>query len=400
VAESAERRNVLVLAICQALYLASASVSVALSGLVGSMLAPSKALSTLPYSLSVVATASSTVPLSLLMGRLGRRVGFALGALLGAAGAAIACAAIFTRDFPAFCAGNALTGVFQASAQYYRFAAADAADARFRSRAVSWVLTGGVVAAVLGPSLASATKDLFMPARFAGSFLAMAAVALATIPLLMVLRVPAPRAVRDPAGGRPLAAIARQPGFTTAIANCVIGYTTMIFIMTATPLAAVAHHHSSDRAIGIIRLHLIGMFLPSFFTGGLIARYGVAWVMLAGATMSLLAAVVSIAGATLVHFWLALPLLGAGWNFMYVGGTTLLTAVYRPEERAKVQATNEFVTFGLVALASLSSGGVFARFGWQAVNYAVLPLLVLAASTTVWYVAAQRRPAPVQPDGL
>lgn len=389
------RRNVLILALCQGLYLSASSIQAALSGLVGASLAPQALLATLPYSLITLMTASTTIPASFLMARFGRRAGFVTGALLGGTGGAISTVAIFHQSFAGFCLGNALMGCFQAVAQYYRFAAADAAEPALKGRAVAWVLAGGVAAAVIGPTVAGFSKDLFAPVSFAGAYLAISVLAGLTILLLAFLAIPAPSKSEERRGGRPLGVIARQPAFIAALANGVLGYATMSFVMTATPLAAVACGHTSNDAIGIIRMHLIGMFAPSFFTGGLIARWGVARIMLLGAGLLLASTMVSLSGTAIWHFWIALALLGLGWNFMYVGGTTLLTTTYRPEERAKVQATNEFLTFGAVALASFSSGGVFGVAGWAAVNYTVLPLLLTAASATLWYAMVSRlSPAP------
>ncbi len=385
------RLNVVILALCQALYLSASSIQVALSGLVGAMLAPDKLLATLPFSLITVMTASTTIPASFVMARLGRRAGFVLGALIGGTGGAISSIAIFRQSFIAFCIGNALMGCFQAVAQYYRFAAADAAEPAFKSRAVSWVMAGGVAAALLGPGIAGFSKDLFAPITFAGSYLAIVVLAALSILLLSRLSIPRPAAPAPGQGGRKLAVIARQPAFIAAVANGVLGYATMVFVMSATPLAAVACGHSSDDAIGIIRMHLIGMFAPSFVTGSLIARFGVTRVLLAGAGMLLASALAALSGLALYNFWAALALLGVGWNFLYVGGTTLLTSAYRPEERAKTQAANEFLTFGVVAVASFASGGVMARIGWNAINYATFPLLLIAAATTLWYATVSRR---------
>ncbi len=391
--QSRTRRNVLILALCQALYLSASSIQVALSGLVGATLAPDRLLATLPFSLITVMTASTTIPASFLMARLGRRAGFFLGALIGGTGGAISTVAIFRQSFMGFCVGNALMGCFQAVAQYYRFAAADAAEPAFKSRAVSWVMAGGVAAALLGPGIAGFSKELFAPVSFAGSYLAIAVLAAVSILLLGFLAIPAPEARSAASGGRTLAAIARQPAFIAALANGVLGYAIMVFVMSATPLAAVACGLTSNDAIGIIRMHLIGMFAPSFITGGLIARFGVTRILLAGAGMLLACAAAGLSGVTIYHFWAALALLGVGWNFMYVGGTTLLTSAYRPEERAKTQAANEFLTFGVVALASFASGGVFARAGWEAVIYTTVPLLLVAMGATAWYAAVSRRPA-------
>jgi len=325
-----------------------------------------------------------------------------LGAVIGGLGGAISTVAIFQQSFVGFCIGNALMGCFQATAQYYRFAAADAAEPAEKGRAVSWVLAGGVAAALLGPSIAGFSKDLFAPVLFAGAYLAISVLAAATVVLLACLAAIQSSASAGSGGGRPLSVIARQPAFIAAVANSVLGYAAMSFVMTATPLAAVACGHTSDDAIGIIRVHLIGMFAPSFVTGRLITRYGVTRILLAGAAAVLLSVLAALSGTTLVHFWLALTLVGLGWNFMYVGGTTLLTSAYRPEERAKTQGLNEFLTFGTVALASLSSGGVFTLAGWNAVNYAITPVLLIAAAATLWHAAVSRRaavPAPLPRAG-
>src|SRR5260221_9076387 len=385
------RLNVLILALCQALYLSASSIQVALSGLGGAMPAADKLLAALPFSLITVMAASTTIPASFLMARLGRRAGFVLGALLGGRGGAISTTAIFPRSFIAFCVGNALMGCFQAVAQYYRFAAADAAAPAFKSRAVSWVMAGGVAAALLGPGIAGFSKDLFAPITFAGSYLAILVLAALSIPPLSRLSIPPPAAPPPGQGGRKLAVIARQPAFIAALANGVLGYATMVFVMSATPLAAVACGHSSDDAIGIIRMHLLGMFAPSFVTGSLIAPFGATPVLPAGAGMLLASALAALSGIALYNFWAALALLGVGWNFLYVGRTTLLTAAYRPEERAKTQAANEFLTFGVVAMASFASGGVMARIGWNAINYATFPLLLIPAATTAWYGTVRPR---------
>jgi MFS family permease len=389
------RWNVLILAICQGLYLSASSIQAALSGLVGATLAPDKYLATLPFSLIVLTTAMTTIPASFLMSRIGRRSGFVLGALLGGTGGAISTLGIFAQSFPAFCLGNALMGCFQAVAQYYRFAAADAAEPNAKARAVSWVLAGGVAAAALGPSVAAFTKDLFAPVSFAGAYLSISVLAGLSILLLSFLAIPVPVAIAGAGGGRPLRVIARQPAFIAAVTNGVLGYASMSFVMTATPLAAVGCGYSSGDAIGIIRVHLIGMFAPSFVTGSLITRFGVTPIMLSGAGLVVASVLVSLSGTALYDFWIALALVGVGWNFMYIGGTTLLTTAYRPEERAKTQAANEFLTFGVVALASFSSGTVFAQAGWQAVNYTVLPTLLITTLATLWFVVVSRRsPAP------
>jgi MFS family permease len=389
-----QRRTAFLLAICQACYLSASSIGVASSGLVGTELAPSLLLATLPYSLIATTNAAVTVPASFLMARLGRRAGFVLGALIGGLGGVVSAWAIFERDFLLFCLGNALWGAFQATAQYYRFAAADAAAPAFRSRAVSYVLAGGVAAALIGPEIATRSKDLFAPVLFAGSFLAISVLAICTILTLAFLDIPVPsRAERTQAGGRPFGEIARQPIFIAAVANGVIGYAIMSFVMTASPIAAVGCGLSSGDAAGIIRFHLIGMYVPAFFTGALIARYGTTRIALTGTVLLLLCGIVALSGTSKPHFWLALALLGFGWNFMFVAGTTMLTQSYRPEERAKVQGLNEFLIAGSSALGSLASAGVYGGFGWDGLNLAVMPFLLLCAAITLWYALTQRAAA-------
>jgi len=389
--EGHQRRTAFLLATCQAFYLSAASVGTASSGLVGAGLAPTPILATLPYSLIPMTNAAVTVPASFLMARLGRRTGFLLGAFLGGIGGLISTLAIFRRDFGLFCVGNALWGCFQATAQYYRFAAADGASPAFRSRAVSWVLAGGVVAAAVGPQIAVYAKDALAPVLYAGTYLAVAALSAVTICILTFLSIPTPpRAARGAAAGRPFREIARQPAFLAAVANGVIGYAVMSFIMAATPLAAVDCGYTPADAFGIIRFHLIGMFLPAFFTGHLIHRYGTAAIALTGTAMLVVCGLVAVSGTGLVNFWIALALLGVGWNFMFVAGTTLLTHAYRPEERAKVQGLNEFLIAGSAALGSFSAGGVFGAFGWNTLNLVVLPLLVVVASITIWYAQTER----------
>jgi len=389
--ETHQRRTAFLLATCQAFYLSAASVGTASSGLVGAGLAPSPLLATLPYSLIPMTNAAVTVPASFLMARLGRRTGFVLGAGLGGLGGLLSALAVFRRDFVLFCVGNALWGCFQATAQYYRFAAADGASPAFRSRAVSWVLAGGVVAAAVGPQIAVYARDFLAPVYYAGTYLAVAALSAVTICILGFLSIPIPlRGERGASAGRPFREIARQPAFVAAVANGVIGYAVMSFVMAAAPLAAVGCGYTPADAFGIIRFHLIGMFLPAFFTGHLIHRYGIAAIALTGTAMLVICGLVAISGTGLVNFWIALALLGVGWNFMFVAGTTLLTHAYRPEERAKVQGMNEFMIAGSAAIGSFSAGGVFGVFGWNILNLVVLPLLLAVASITIWYAQTER----------
>ncbi|AMV41958.1 MFS transporter [Paraburkholderia caribensis] len=388
------RRAARVLAVCQALYTSSVSIDLTLTGLVGYTLAADKSLATLPFSLITVAAALTTVFASFLMARIGRRAGFLLGAGIGAAGGAISVYAIFQQSFWAFCAGTATVGVFQAFAQYYRLAAADAVPADAKSRAISTVLTGGVVAAVLGPALAAWSKDWLAPVAFAGSYALVTGLGLLSMALLASLyRDAAPHmdaaAHREPA--RPWRAIVRQPIFVAALANNALGYAVMMFVMTATPIAAVACGHSIGDGAQIIQWHLVGMFAPSFFSARLIARFGVLRVIGAGIVLSALCGVLALRSTDLPHFYAALACLGVGWNLMFVGGTTLLAQSYRPSERAKTQATSEFTTFAFSALGSLCAGQMLAHLGWAAINVAIFPFLALAALATITFAWSRRQ---------
>jgi predicted MFS family arabinose efflux permease len=302
---------------------------------------------------------------------------------------------IFHQSFWGFCCGTATVGVFQAFAGYYRLAAADAVGLAEKSRAISTVMTGGVIAAIAGPAIAAWSKDLLSPILFAGSYLVVTVFGLVSVALLALLFRDAPSAAATGPGNapapRPLGQIVRQPIFAAALANNMIGYAVMMFIMTATPIAAVACRHSIDDGANIIQWHLVGMFAPAFFTGRVIERYGPATVLITGALLCASCAGIALAATDLVNFYLALLALGIGWNFMYVGGTTLLSRSYTPAERAKTQATSEFSTFGATALASLSAGQLLTRYGWAVINAAILPLLALAAGITLWWAFTERR---------
>ncbi|CAD6511066.1 Riboflavin transporter RfnT [Paraburkholderia kirstenboschensis] len=390
------RRAARVLAVCQALYTSSVSIDLTLTGLVGYTLADDKALATLPFSLITVAAALTTIFASFLMARIGRRAGFVLGASVGALGGAVSVWAIFHHDFWAFCAGTATVGVFQAFAQYYRLAAADAVGLEAKSRAISTVLTGGVVAAVCGPLLAAWSKDWLAPVTFAGSYALVTGLGLASIVLLMLLyrdMAPAPAVAGTHDAARPLGEIVRQPIFAAALANNALGYAVMMFVMTATPIAAVACGHSIGDGAAIIQWHLVGMFAPSLFSARLIKRFGVLPVIGAGIALSALCGVFALRSTDLPHFYAALACLGVGWNFMFVGGSTLLAQSYRPSERAKTQATSEFTTFACSALGSLFAGQLLARFGWATINAAIFPLLAAAALATLAYARSSRRRA-------
>jgi MFS family permease len=392
-------RNARVLALCQGLYTCAISIDLTLTGLTGYQLAPDKSLATLPFALITVAGAVTTWFASFLLQRWGRRAGFALGALTCGVGGLVSVWAVFHANFWVFCAGTAAVGVFQAFAQYYRLAAADAVPDAFKSRAISLVLTGGVVAAVLGPALANWAKDLFPAVLFAGAYLMVALLGFTSAAILWAAYRDGPdqhpaaqgtasKDARADASGlpvRPLGQIARQPVFVAALANNVVGAVSMMAVMTAAPLAAVACSHTMDQGAGIIQWHLVGMYAPSFFAGALIARFGLAAVLYAGMALNVTSALAAMASTSLDAFYVSLFALGVGWNFMFVGGTTLLARSYRPAERAATQGCAELLRYVATALATLAAGPVLERFGWFALNAAMLPVVALAAAMTLWW---------------
>lgn len=369
------KRNVLLLTATQALFQTTSIMVMTLSGLVGLMLAPDRSLATLPIALMVVATATCLIPASLLMQRYGRRTGFLVGTALGALAGFLGAYAITRGDFVLFVVANMLVGAYQAFAQFYRFAAADVANDAFRSRAISWVIAGGVVAAVLGPALVRYTQNLgTLP--FAAPYIAMGLLALLAAALLTALRMP-PTSEQTQGPARPLLVIMRQPAFLTALTASAIGSAVMILVMTATPLAMQLCGLPVSDTATVIQWHVLGMFVPSFFTGHLIARFGVLPVMAAGVLLLGSHILVAASGVERLHFLSGLTLLGVGWNFLFVSGTTLLTTTYLPAEKAKVQALHDFLVFGAVSIASFSAGALLDAAGWDLVNIAAAPLLAL-----------------------
>ncbi|MGF1592938.1 MAG: MFS transporter [Kiloniellaceae bacterium] len=390
--ETSDMRSVVILATCQALGMSCLALSITITALVGSSLAPTPTLATLPLALQFVATAAVTIPASLLMGRYGRRAGFTLGSLLGIAGGVISCIAVFLTDFWLFCLGAAFVGAFATHVALYRFAAADVAGASHRSRAISYVMVGGVVAAVLGPELAKWSKDLFAPLLFAGGYAAIAVLAFLTLALVQFAALPKPLSRKDRSRGRPLGEIVRQPALIVAVFCAMVAYGAMNLIMVSTPLAMVACEHPFETAAFVIQWHVVGMYAPSFVTGHIIHRVGALPVIAVGGLLILGCAAINLTGVEVLQFWSALLLLGIGWNFMFVGGTTLLTETYRPEEQARVQAFNEFMVFGTTAATALASGAAFTTLGWQAVNLGIVLPVIGATAAAIW-LSRRRTPA-------
>jgi MFS family permease len=375
--------QVLLLSTAQALVQSASVMVMTVGGLAGSQIAPDPQLATAPIAAMFLGTAIATVPASIWMARAGRRIGFVAGALLGAVGGGLAAAGILVQSLLLLSLGTLLVGAYVGFAQFYRFAASEVADETFRPRAISLVLAGGVVAAVAGPALARLGGPLLAPA-YTGSFLILAVITLIAAGLLIGLRVPDPAEATTGESGRPLARIVFQPTYLVAIFGAATGAGVMIYAMTATPLAMVAHNHDLSDATLVIQLHVLGMYIPSFFTGSLIARFGVLKIMLAGVMLLTAHVLLALSGTGFVSFASALAMLGVGWNFLYVGGTNLLTRTYTPAERGRAQAVNDF-TIVLVGLGgSLSAGALLHAIGWQSMNMLLLPWLVVAAAAIVW----------------
>jgi MFS family permease len=382
-------RNVGLLAACQAMLFTNNTTLIAINGLAGLALAPHVALATLPVTAWVLGGALGTMPASFHMKRVGRQRGLSAGTLWGVVGALLAAGAIWLQSFWLLCFATLVWGVYNAYGQYYRFAAADVSTPDFRATAISLVLAGGIVGGLVGPTLSRWTIDLAGP-RFMSAYLALIVFALATMVVLRFIRIPEPTAAERAATGRPLGEIAAQPKFIVAVLSGAIGYGVMNFLMTSTPIAMRACGHPYSDAATVISWHVVGMFAPSFFTGGLIRRAGVLPVMLAGALLNLVAIGIALSGLEVAHFWWSLVILGVGWNFLYIGGTTLLTETYRPEERAKAQGANDQAIFIMMAISSLSSGAAVTTGGWERVNLFALPLVAVVALALGWLALRQR----------
>ena len=385
------RAKILLLAIAQALYSCCVIIVFSTGGLVGLMIAPSRGLATLPITAFVVGSMLAVVPASMIMKRLGRIPVFAGGGVISVAGALLSVWAIYHNQFWLFCAGAALQGVFQATSSFYSFAAIEAATPEDKSIAISWVLTGGVVAAIAGTVIASATADWLAPFTFAGSYVAIAILAASSLIVFAVLKLPKPSLAEISGPQRSWPELLQQPKLIIALASAILSYALMNLMMTAAPVAMAACGFSSSAPAWVIQWHVLAMFVPSFFTGQLIKRYGVELITGIGMAILVLAGIVGLTGISFAHFSFALILLGLGWNFGFIGGTTMLTSCYEPSERAKVQAVNNFGVSLMVAIASASSGQMLSFWGWPSVALTVMPLAAIMLAAILWNLKAHYR---------
>jgi MFS family permease len=392
VTEQSARTKILLLAVAQALYSCCVITVFATGGLVGLTLAPSKGLATLPVTAYVIGSMLAVVPASMLMKRLGRVPVFASGAVLSMVGALVSAWAIYHNLFWIFIAGTALQGAYQATSGFHSFAASEVARPEDKAIAISWVLTGGVVAAVAGTLIASHTADLFAPFTFVGSYLAAAGLAGLSLIIFAVLKLPQPTAAEIQGPQRSWPELLRQPKLVIAMASGILSYALMNLMMTAAPVAMAGCGFDKIASGWVIQWHVLAMFVPSFFTGVLIKRYGVNLITGIGMGILITAGIAALLGITFVHFSAALILLGLGWNFGFIGGTTMLTSCYEPAERAKVQAVNNFGVSLMVAIASAGSGQMLEHWGWASVALTVMPI----AAVMLVVVVVRGRPQQSQ----
>jgi MFS family permease len=391
------RSNVARLAAAQALTGANSAVIFATGSIIGATLAPDISLATVPLSMYVLGMASGTLPTGAISRAYGRRTAFIIGTGCGTLTGLLGAYAILRGSFVLFCCATFLGGLYGAVAQSYRFAAADGASAAFRPKAVSWVMAGGVFAGVLGPQLVQWTMDIWPPYLFAFSFVAQAVVALVAMAVLSGVDAPKP-APADMHGGRPLFEIARQPRFIAAALCGVISYPMMNLVMTSAPLAMkMCGLTVSDSNFGI-QWHIVAMYGPSFFTGSLIARFGAPKIVAIGLALEAVGAMIGLSGITALHFWATLIVLGVGWNLSFVGASALVLETHRVAERNKVQAFNDFLVFGMMAVGSFSSGQLLANYGWSAVNMVVFPPVMLGLAVLAFASFARRRRSRAVPD--
>jgi MFS family permease len=385
-------RDIALLACCQALLLVNNAGLIAMNGLVGYALADNKALATVGVTTYVLGSALAAMPASLWMAKVGRRRGFMTGSFIGVIGSAICALALASSSFVLFCIGTGVIGVYTAFGFHYRFAATEVAAPAFKAKAISLVLAGGIAGGFLGPEASRIAKDAFS-VPFLGSFLVLSAIAVGALAVQSFVRVPAPPATEDGTAGRPLADIARQPVFIVAALSAALGYGVMNLLMTATPLAMSFCSLPYAAAAFVIEWHVVGMYAPGFVTGTLIKRFGVLTVIVAGAVLQAACVAVALSGNHIGHFWTALVLLGVGWNFMYTGGTTLLTEAYTPAEKARTQGLNDFCVFAVMGVSSFASGVLVNAAGWETMNAGALPVVAMVAIAAFWFALARRRGA-------
>ena len=394
--DSRARRNVTVLVMAQAILGAQMPMIFVVAGLAGNGLASNPCFATLPISMIVIGSMLSATPVSAIMQRYGRRTGFFLGTAGGAIGGAVGAYGLYTASFTLFLLGSLLTGLYMSAQGFYRFAAADTASDEFRPKAISYVLAGGLVSAIIGPQLVKVTADA-MVVPFLGTYIAVIVLNIVGSVLFLFLNIPKPPIPSEDAPrGRSRLELLKTPRIAVAVICAMVSYALMNLVMTSTPLAVVGCGFDAGRAADVVTAHVLAMYIPSFFTGHLIARFGVEKILGAGIAILAAAGVVALQGAELSNFFVALVLLGIGWNFGFIGATSMLAGAHAPHERGRMQGLNDLIVFGGVTVASLASGGLMncsggdAQTGWMSVNFAMVPFLALAGGALIWLVMRPR----------
>jgi MFS family permease len=391
-------RNVSLLALSQGLFMSVQAMGIATTPLAAhSLLGADKSFATLPIFITHAGIMLGTIPASLLMDRIGRRAGFTLGTVIGFAFGLVAAYAVTVSSFEWLCVAALLQGLSASFAWYYRFAAADSSPIDFKARAISYVMLGGVIAGFAGPQLAKWSVDWFAPVTFKGVYIAISLVSIVSLLVVQFLRIPTLSASERASGGRPLREIAAQPTYRVALCSSMLGYGVMTLIMSATPLAMLACGYGFTDSATVIQVHIVAMFLPSFFTGTLIHRFGALPIIAAGALIQLGCALVNLSGIDFWNFLVANLLVGMGWNFTFVGGSALLTQTYEPAERGKVQASHDFTVYATTATAAALAGFLQQRAGWTILNLAAIPLMATVVAATVWLAIRRRREAAAAP---
>ena len=388
--DSRAKRNVTILVIAQAFLGAQMPMIFTIGGLAGQSLASNICFATLPISLIVLGSMLVATPLSAIMQKYGRRVGFAIGAIGGAVGGAVGAYGLYLASFPVFLLGSFITGIYMSAQGFYRFAAADTASDDFRPKAISYVMAGGLVSAVIGNQLVKLTADS-MVVPFLGTYIAVIVINIIGAFLFVLIDIPKPAApTADSPKGRTRWELITTPRIAVSVICAMVAYALMNLVMTSTPLAVVGCGFDKGNAADVVTAHVLAMFAPSFFTGHLIARFGVERIVGLGILILAAAGAVALQGVELENFFIALILLGLGWNFGFIGATTMLAGAHRPEERGRMQGMNDLLVFGGVTVASLASGGLMncsggsAVQGWTSVNMAMAPFLVLAGGALLW----------------
>ncbi|KGM48829.1 MFS transporter [Pseudooceanicola atlanticus] len=390
--DSRARRNVFVLVLAQAILGAQMPMIFTIGGLAGQSLASNICFATLPISMIVLGSMLSATPLSWVMQTYGRRAGFFLGATGGTIGGIVGAYGLYTASFPIFLLGSLFTGLYMSAHGFYRFAAADTASDDFRPKAISYVMAGGLASAIIGPQVVKVTADA-MVIPFLGTYIAVISVNVIGSLLFLFLDIPRPpRPAEDAPRGRSRLQLLATPRIAVAVICAMVSYALMNLVMTSTPLAVVGCGFDKGNAADVVTSHVLAMFVPSFFTGHLINRFGVEKIVGAGIVILAGAGAVALQGVDLENFFIALVLLGVGWNFGFIGATTMLAGAHEPHERGRMQGLNDLIVFGGVTVASLASGGLMncsggdAQAGWTAVNLAMAPFLMLAGGALIWLV--------------